>query len=166
MNIAVDFVVCILYIMALSLAKTVSKAIKPFGNNTLVKSVDQFILYNKYFLWAVLAFSLLNLLYMVVGRDYVSVVAFLLVGFLTSFFSKNMVVILLVAIVASNVIRYGARSLNEGMEGQEPEIEEGEEEKEEEEKTEESFEDEEESEEKKEEKKEGLSSKTGRSNKK
>lgn len=110
--------------MALSLSKAVSKAIKPIGNKTLVKSVDQFILYNKYFLWVVLAFSLLNLLYMVVGRDYVSVIAFVLVGFLTSFFSKNMVVILLVAIVASNVIRFGARSLSEGMEGKEEEEEE------------------------------------------
>jgi hypothetical protein len=110
--------------MALSLSKAVSKAIKPIGNKTLVKSVDQFILYNKYFLWVVLAFSLLNLLYMVVGRDYVSVIAFVLVGFLTSFFSKNMVVILLVAIVASNVIRFGARSLSEGMEGKEEEDEE------------------------------------------
>jgi hypothetical protein len=117
------------------------------GNKTVVDSVDKFILHNKYFLWGVLAFSLLNLLFMISGADYVSVVAFLLVGFVTSFFSKNMVVILTVSIVVANVLRFGARSVSEGMA-----------EKEEEEKEEEGMEGEEneDKEEEKEEKKESF----------
>jgi flagellar biosynthesis/type III secretory pathway M-ring protein FliF/YscJ len=78
---------------------------------------------------------------MAIGRDYMSIVAFVLVGFVTSFFSKNMVVILLVAIVVGNVVRFGARSLREGMkEGAQDE----EEEKEGEEEDKEGLEDEEE----------------------
>jgi hypothetical protein len=127
--------------MALSLSKTVSKTLGSFGKKSIVGSTDKFILSNKYFLWVVLAFALLNLLYMAIGRDYMSIVAFVLVGFLTSFFSKNMVVILLVAIVVGNVVRFGARSLREGMkEGAQEE----EEEKEVEEEDKEGLEDEEE----------------------
>lgn len=102
-------------IMALSLSKTVSKALGSVGKRSIVGPTDKFILSNKYFLWVVLAFALLNLLYMAIGGDYMSIIAFVLVGFLTSFFSKNMVVILLVAIVVGNVVRFGARSLQEGM---------------------------------------------------
>ena len=141
--------------MAPSLSKTVSKALGSFSKKSTVGSgpTDKFILSNKYFLWVVLAFALLNLLYMAIGRDYMSIVAFVLVGFLTSFFSKNMVVILLVAIVVGNVVRFGARSLREGMrEGAEGEEEEKEKEgmEDEEEKEKEGMEDEEEKE------KEGL----------
>jgi hypothetical protein len=133
--------------MARSLSKSVSKMLGSVGNKTVVDSVDKFILHNKYFLWGVLAFSLLNLLFMISGADYVSVVAFLLVGFVTSFFSKNMVVILTVSIVVANVLRFGARSVSEGMA-----------EKEEEEKEEEGMEGEEneDKEEEKEEKKESF----------
>jgi len=103
--------------MAPSIAKSVNKVLGSAGKKTFVGSLDKFILYNKFFLWGVLAFSLLNLLYMVSGRDYFSVVVFLLVGFLTSFFSKNMVVILLVATVVANIVRFGARNVSEGMKG-------------------------------------------------
>ena len=141
--------------MAPSLSKTVSKALGSFSKKSTVGSgpTDKFILSNKYFLWVVLAFALLNLLYMAIGGDYMSIIAFVLVGFLTSFFSKNMVVILLVAIVVGNVVRFGARSLQEGMkDGAEGEEEEKEKEgmEDEEEKEKEGMEDEEEKE------KEGL----------
>ena len=133
--------------MAPSLSKTVSKALGSFGKKSVVGPTDKFILSNKYFLWAVLAFALLNLLYMAIGGDYMSIVAFVLVGFLTSFFSKNMVVILLVAIVVGNVVRFGARSLREGMkEGEDGEEEEKEGMEDEEEKEKEGMEDEEEKE--------------------
>ncbi len=136
-------------IMALSLSKTVSKALGSVGKRSIVGPTDKFILSNKYFLWVVLAFALLNLLYMAIGGDYMSIIAFVLVGFLTSFFSKNMVVILLVAIVVGNVVRFGARSLQEGMkDGEEGEEEEKEKEgmEDEEEKEKEGMEDEEEKE--------------------
>ena len=137
--------------MALSLSKTVSKALGSVGKRSIVGPTDKFILSNKYFLWVVLAFALLNLLYMAIGGDYMSIIAFVLVGFLTSFFSKNMVVILLVAIVVGNVVRFGARSLQEGMkDGEEGEEEEKEKEGMEDEEEKEGMEDEEEKE------KEGL----------
>ena len=133
--------------MALSLSKTVSKALGSVGKRSIVGPTDKFILSNKYFLWVVLAFALLNLLYMAIGGDYMSIIAFVLVGFLTSFFSKNMVVILLVAIVVGNVVRFGARSLQEGMkDGEEGEEEEKEKEGMEDEEEKEGMEDEEEKE--------------------
>ena len=116
--------------MAPSIQKTVNQLFGSVGKKTIIGSLDTFILYNKFFLWGILAFSLLNLLYMIAGGDYYSVVVFLLVGFLTSFFSKNMVVILLVATVVANVIRFGARNVSEGMEGGESDDEDDDDEKE------------------------------------
>ena len=44
-------------------------------------------------------------------------IVFLLVGFLTSFFSKNMIVILCISIVVTNILKYGTKiRMNEGFE--------------------------------------------------
>jgi hypothetical protein len=52
--------------------------------------------------------ALANLLYLAVGGNMAFAAVFLLVGFLTSFFSKNMTVILVIAIVATNVLQFGS----------------------------------------------------------
>jgi hypothetical protein len=48
-------------------------------------------------------------------NDYYSAAIFGLIGFLTSFFSKNMIVILFIAIAFTNIIKYGAKAGVEGM---------------------------------------------------
>jgi hypothetical protein len=73
------------------------------------------LLHNKVFLYVVFALSLANLLIWIVGGDIVNVIIFLLVGFLTAFFSKNMIVILLFALVVSNVIKFGIHVGKEGF---------------------------------------------------
>ena len=59
-------------------------------------------------LYFVLMVALANLLYLSVGGHLAFAAVFLLVGFLTSFFSKNMTVILVIAIVATNVLQFGS----------------------------------------------------------
>ena len=59
-------------------------------------------------LYFVLMVALANLLYLAVGGNLAFAAVFLLVGFLTSFFSKNMTVILVIAIVATNVLQFGS----------------------------------------------------------
>jgi hypothetical protein len=73
------------------------------------------LLHNKILLYAVFIFSLLNLFLFANTGNYTSVVVFLLIGFLTSFFSKNMLVILLLSLILTNILKYGS-SLNEGFE--------------------------------------------------
>jgi len=82
------------------------------------------LLHNCYVMYFVLFLAVSDLLVLSVGREYVFILIFLLVGYLTSFFSKNMMVILVVAIVATNVLRSGSRiSVSEGLENAEEEDE-------------------------------------------
>jgi len=70
-------------------------------------------------LYFVLIVALANLLYLAVGENMVFAAIFLLVGFLASFFSKNMTVILVIAIVATNVLQFGSGvRVSEGLENQ------------------------------------------------
>ena len=70
------------------------------------------ILHNRYILYIIFFIALGNLLSFAYVNDYYSVSIFVLLAFLTTFFSKNMIVILFVATVFSNLIRYGTRKLH------------------------------------------------------
>jgi hypothetical protein len=73
------------------------------------------ILHNKYVLYLIFIIALGNLLTLAYTYDYYSASIFVLIGFLTSFFSKNMIVILFIAIAFTNIIKYGAKAGVEGM---------------------------------------------------
>lgn len=89
-----------------------SKMMKPLKNFKL-KSLLQ----NKFVLYVLVLIALLNILMLANGKDFNSVIVFVIVGFLTSFFSKNMIVILLTALLFTHVLKY-VNSLvrKEGME--------------------------------------------------
>jgi outer membrane biosynthesis protein TonB len=65
------------------------------------------ILHNRFVLYFVLFLALADLLYLAMGREFMSVAVFILSGFVTSFFSKNMMVIMCVAMVITNILKYG-----------------------------------------------------------
>lgn len=78
------------------------------------------ILQNPFVLYFVLAIALGDLLYLSVSGNFTFIAIFMLIGFLATFFSKNMVVILVIAMAATSIIQFGARSaISEGMEGEE-----------------------------------------------
>ena len=81
-----------------------------------MKSTGSGLLYNKVVLYIAFIVSLINLLIWLVAGDIVNVVVFLLVGILTTFFSKNMVVVLVFALVISNVVKFGLSIGQEGFE--------------------------------------------------
>lgn len=93
------------------LSKNLPKKLLGLGNMNA-------ILHNRLFLYIVFAFSLLNLYVFTVNREFIFITFFILFGFLTSFFSKNMIVILLLSAVLTNTIKYGS-NLYEGMENEE-----------------------------------------------
>ena len=74
------------------------------------------LLHNKYVLYGVAGVAFVNLVLLLIGGDVFHAVVFLLLGFLTSFFSKNMVVILSIALAATNLIKFGLDYAKEGME--------------------------------------------------
>ena len=74
---------------------------------------------NKTFLYFVLFIAVVNAFGYLMMRQFEAVMLFVLVGFLTTYFSNNMIVVLLAAIVVTNI--YASPRLNlkykEGMEG-------------------------------------------------
>lgn len=89
-----------------------SKLMKPVKNFKL-KSLLQ----NKFVLYVLVLAALLDILMLANGKDFNSVIVFVIVGFLTSFFSKNMIVILLTALLFTHALKYVNRLVRkEGME--------------------------------------------------
>lgn len=87
---------------------------KVFTKNPILMNADA-VLHNVFVLYFLLFLALGNLFYLVNSHNYAFAGAFILIGFITSFFSKNMVVILCIAIVATNVLQFGSYSGLEGV---------------------------------------------------
>ena len=88
----------------------------------MIPSMQGGFLTNKWMLYLVLFSAVFDVFYFYQKDDVYAVTIFFIIGFLASFFSKNMVVILIIAIVFTHLIRYG-KNLSEGFE--EDELEEG-----------------------------------------
>ena len=65
------------------------------------------ILHNRYVLYFVLFLALSDLLFLAMGSEFISVAVFSLSGFVTTFFSRNMMVVMCVAMVVTNILKYG-----------------------------------------------------------
>jgi hypothetical protein len=101
----------------------------------LIPSASGKILYNKWVLYFIFIVGMYDVIHFYQRGNTVAVAIFFIVGFLTAFFSKNMIVIIVSAIAVSHIVAYGNK-MSEGFE-EEKEEEEG---FEEEEKEEEGFE--------------------------
>jgi hypothetical protein len=77
------------------------------------------LLHNKYLLYFVFVIALGNLFYLMMSRELLAMAVFILVGFLTSFFSKNMMVIMAVAVAITAIFKSGTTVAVEGMESKE-----------------------------------------------
>jgi hypothetical protein len=75
------------------------------------------ILYNRVVLYFLAFLALVDIVYLLSCNDITSLAILVLVAILTTFFSKNMVVILVIALCITHVFKYGAASyVSEGME--------------------------------------------------
>lgn len=75
------------------------------------------LLHSQYVLYILCLISLAHVVYFASTKDTNALFIFLIVGFLTSFFSKNMVVILFIALVITHLLRCDIRKPNlEGAE--------------------------------------------------
>jgi hypothetical protein len=74
------------------------------------------ILYNRALLYFIFFLALFQLYTFSVSGNATLAITFLLVGFLTSFFSKNMIVILVISLVFTGILQFGVSTTNmEGM---------------------------------------------------
>lgn len=97
-----------------------------FGKRRSIVNISHDLLHNRFVLYFVFCLSVVSLFYSVLLDDLLSVGVFIVSSLLTSFFSKNMVVILVVALVVSNVVRLTYKT-RDGFttEGEEEEEDEG-----------------------------------------
>jgi hypothetical protein len=111
--------------VATTIRKTASK-IASLTKDIVPSNTKIDTLNNKWILYFVLFVSIVDLFNFFTIGDTTAIAIFIVAGFLTTYFSKNMLVILIVSIVVTHIMRYGNASL-EGMEGEAGEEEEEEE---------------------------------------
>jgi hypothetical protein len=80
---------------------------KSFLKKNGISKMSNALLHNKFVLYFIFIVAVGNLFHFVFRQDLSSVGVSIASGLLTSFFSKNMVVIMVVAMVVANVIRLG-----------------------------------------------------------
>ena len=92
------------------------------------------LIHNRILLYILFLIALADFLYLVSTNDIESASFLVLVGILTAFFSKNMIVIFSVSLILTNVLKYGKISKPnvEGLENKEDEPDDSQEEEEEE----------------------------------
>jgi hypothetical protein len=106
-----------------NLPSTVSKTLNVGKIDTNFKD----LLHNRIVLYAFVIIALFDLFYFAQIRDNMSIAIFILLAFITTFFSKNMIVVLCIALVVTHVLKFGVKQVSEGFEegadGEEDELE-------------------------------------------
>lgn len=78
------------------------------------------LLKNKYVLYIVFFFTITNLFGYLMLNNFNAIIFFAMAGFFTSYFSKNMIIILFVALISTNLFtmtKMVGKTIKEGMEG-------------------------------------------------
>ena len=89
-----------------------SKITKKTGKMT---TLSHDLLHNQFVLYFIFIIAVANLFHFVFANDIMSVGTFIATGLLTSFFSKNMIVIMVISIVVTHVIRIGNGNTRDGF---------------------------------------------------
>jgi len=67
------------------------------------------LLHNVYVLYVVFLVAVADIFYILQMKDFYTATVFISVGILTSFFSKNMIVILSISMVSAHIFKYGSQ---------------------------------------------------------
>lgn len=86
----------------------------------LVPSASGKMLYNKWILYFIFVVALVDLVQFYMRGNTNALIFFFSIGFLTTFFSKNMTVVLVIALALTHIVSYGTGAL-EGMDNGEEE---------------------------------------------
>jgi hypothetical protein len=76
----------------------------------ILLSFPKSLLHNRWVLYALCILALVNIVMYANVKDFNSVATLLIIGFLVSFFSKNMIIILAVAVFASYILNFVSKS--------------------------------------------------------
>ena len=95
-----------------------------FGKLLKMKYNFNPVLQNQVVLYLFLFMTLTQVVLFVSNNDTAGIVLMCIIGFLTTFFSKNMIVILCVALTMTNIVKKGMKQVGEGFEEKEEKKEE------------------------------------------
>ena len=98
------------------------KAVSKLGKNIFNYKSNVSILYNKYLLYAFFIVALTQLVYLLQMGNYYFATILLLIAVLTRYFSKNMLVVVCVALASTNILMLGpnaGKNIVEGFEDDE-----------------------------------------------
>lgn len=87
----------------------VSQIAKNLKNTRILDAKNNVIIHNRFVLYFIFFIALADLYYLTMAGDFFSVAVFILIGFLTSFFSKNMMIIFFIALTVTNILKYGTK---------------------------------------------------------
>ena len=126
------------------MVKTMKNFMKGIRFPNVSSYLPKSLLHNRWVLYALCIIALVNIVMYANVKDFNSVATLLIIGFLVSFFSKNMIIILAVSIFATYALNYvsnsafteGARNMKEGEDEKPEEVEDEKPEDDEDEKTE------------------------------
>jgi hypothetical protein len=93
---------------------SIKNTLTMFGNR-LLASKNNALIHNKFVLYLIFIISLGNIFYLTMAGDVLTISLFALIGFITSFFTKNMVVILVIALTVSFVLKNGTDLTHENF---------------------------------------------------
>jgi hypothetical protein len=86
-------------------------------NKINMKTVGISFLQNRVVLYFIFVIALGNMYSFLMTNDIISLVIFILSGIMTSYFSKNMAVIMCISVVITNILKYGKNAgISEGFE--------------------------------------------------
>ena len=91
------------------------------STNPKLNSSLKSILYNQWILYFISFLAIVDFIALCGMKDWFSVVIFASVGFLVTFFNKNMLVVLSIAMVVTHILKYGIQSsrVHEGFDDSE-----------------------------------------------
>lgn len=79
--------------------------LKKMLNSLKIKDISKSWLYCRWVLYLLFVLAIGNIYYLIMHNDLFTLAVFILVAFLTTFFSKNMVVILCISLVISTILK-------------------------------------------------------------
>lgn len=77
------------------------------AKKSLMSHSNNLIIHSKIILYSLFVISIVNLFSFMFEKDIVSVLIFMLTGFIVQFFSKNMIIVLFMCLFITNLLKYG-----------------------------------------------------------
>lgn len=81
----------------------------------LFVSKNNSIIHNRVLLYLIFLLVLADFIFLLYENDWVSVTTMVLIGALTTTFSKNMIIVLFVAVVVTNLLKFGTNIATEPL---------------------------------------------------